>query len=107
MRCVSLDLDAYKIAALTRLYTNRQSQRAFDQKWIAELCEKVSPSRGEIWIDENPLWCPIRSLTDDFAAKIEVFVITELAKIAVLEQRKRGIAGTKPFKTDVYGACNY
>lgn len=48
MRCVSLDLDAYKIAALTRLYTNRQSQRAFDQKWIAELCEKVSPSRGEI-----------------------------------------------------------
>jgi hypothetical protein len=38
---------------------------------------------------------------------MEVFVITELAKIAVLEQRTRGIAGTKPFKTDLYGAYNY
>ena len=48
MRCVSLDLDAYKIAALTRLYTNRQLLRAFDQKWIAEFCENVSPSQGGI-----------------------------------------------------------
>jgi hypothetical protein len=38
---------------------------------------------------------------------MEVFVITELAKIAVLEQRTRGIAGTKPLKIDVYDAYNY
>jgi len=90
---VSLALDAHEIAALTRSHKKIKSLREFDPKRLAEFCEKTSPFQGEIEIDEIPLRCPIQSLTDNSAAKMEAFVILELAKIAAHEKRMRGLAG--------------
>ena len=54
MRYFSLDLDAHKIAFLTRL--NRHTVNRYlllIRKTIAEFCEQSSPFKGEIEIDES------------------------------------------------------
>jgi len=54
VRYFSLDLDAHKIAFLTRLNRNTVNRYLLlIRKRIAELCERSSPFQGEIEIDES------------------------------------------------------
>ena len=60
----ALDLEANKIAALTRLNRNTINRYLFlIRQRIAELCEQESPFKGEIEVDEwgGPCWTTMRS----------------------------------------------
>ena len=54
VRLFALDLEANKIAALTRLNRNTINRHLFlIRQRIAELCEQESPFKGEIEVDES------------------------------------------------------